>query len=1414
MINTSKASNPGWLVSLIAIAVVIGITSQGLAQTLPALPSKYVDTSYPVQTGTTITVPAGGSLQTAINNAQFGDTIVLQAGATYTGTFTLPAKSGTGWIVIRTSAPDSSIPAQGRRMTPAYAAQLPKIVTPGSAAAIQTAAGAHHYRLVGLEITVATTGTNYGLVLLGDTSGAQSSLSQVPHSLVLDRVYIHGQNSGNLLRGVAMNSANSAVIDSYISNVHFAGADSQAICGWNGPGPFKITNNYLEGAGENVMFGGADPDITNLVPADIEVRGNHFFKPTSWRGSSWTVKNIFELKNARRVLVDGNIFENNWLAGQNGFSILFTVRNQSGGAPWSVVEDVTFTRNIVRHVAAGINILGNDDLASSQQTKRINISNNLFYDVSSTNWGGNGRFVQMLDGTADITVDHNTAFFNGEVIAAAGDPHVRFTYRNNLTPHNQYGVAGDNYYGNPAGALSTYFPGVVFLKNILQGGTASRYPANNYFPATMSDVGFVNYAGGDYRLASTSPYNDQGTDGKDVGADIDAINTVTAGVISGTSGTTPPPPPPDTTNPSVAISAPANGATVSGTATAVSATASDNVGVFSVQFMLDGSALGSADTTSPYSVTWNTTQTSNGSHALTAVARDAAGNQATSTTVTVTVANTTSDTTAPAVSLTAPAAGATVSGATAISATASDNVGVSGVKFLVDGTLVGVEDATAPYGVSWDTTAATNGAHTLTAVARDAAGNSTTSAPITVTVSNAPASQSPFNGSAAAVPGSFEAEDFDRGGEALAYHDLTAGNEGGLYRTAEDVDIISPYAGGHVVNGFQTGEWLEYTVNVAQSGTYRVEALVSSAFTGTSFHIEVDGTDKTGPVTAPNTGAWTAFQWAGVDAVSLTAGQHVVRLSSDAQWFNVDRIRFTTLAQTQAPYGTSPVVVPGLIEAENFDRGGEGIAYHDLSTGNQGGFYRTTEDVDIINPYAGGLAVNGFQTGEWLEYTISVAQTGVYRVEALVSSAFTGSRFRVDIDGADMTGPIDVPNSGSWLAFAWVGKGGVNLTAGQHTLRLISDVEYANFDALRITAEGDTTPPAVAITAPAGGSSVSGTVQVTANASDNVGVIAVRFLLDGADLGVEDSASPFSVSWNTTTVTNGSHTLTAIARDAAGNTATSTAVQVTVANPTADQTPPSVTVTSPANGATVNGAVQLTAMASDNVGVAGVRFFVDGVAWGAEDTSAPFAISWDTKTAMNGTHTVTATARDAAGNARTSLAVTVTVSNNSKKPFKGTASQLPGRLEAEDFDLGGELLGYHDTTAGNQSGAYRLEEDVDIFNLSTGGNVVNNFRTGEWLSFTINVAETGTYQLEALVSSMYTSSSFRMEVDGVNKTGTLAVPNTGAWNTFRWVGAGVSLTAGQHELKIHAVSEYFNVDAIRAAIVTGTTTASRRRGSR
>src|SRR5438094_7372168 len=365
------------------LAVVFTLVVGQAWAVAPEPPRVFLDTTLVAPTGTTIGVSSGGDLQAALNAAQPGDVITLQAGATFTGPFTLPNKAGTGWITVRTSAPDSSLPAPGTRVNPSYAAVMPKIVAGSNVGpAIQAASGAHHFRFIGIEAKPLPGAKTFRIIELG--TGGETSTATLPHDIIIDRCYIHGNPGEPEIRGVAFNGSRLAVIDSYLSEFKDCCQDTQAIMGWNGPGPFKIVNNYLEAAGEHVMFGGADPSIVNLVPADIEIRHNYFFKPTSWRGVWAAVKNLFELKNARRVLIEGNIFENNWLAAQAGWAVQFTVRNQDGTAPWSTIEDVTFQKNIVRHSGSGLNILAADDPNPSQTMKRVIVRDTAFADITRT----------------------------------------------------------------------------------------------------------------------------------------------------------------------------------------------------------------------------------------------------------------------------------------------------------------------------------------------------------------------------------------------------------------------------------------------------------------------------------------------------------------------------------------------------------------------------------------------------------------------------------------------------------------------------------------------------------------------------------------------------------------------------------------------------------------------------------------------------------------------------------------------------------------------------------------------------------------------------------------------------------------------------------------------------------------------
>ena len=524
----------GLIVSLAAaLLVLVEAHAEALAGR-PELPRIKVETNPVAPAGRVLSVAAGDNLQTALERARPGDVITLEAGATFVGPFTLPRKHGDGWVTIRTCAPDPSLPPPDVRVDPSYAGVMPKLEA-GSRAVIVTAPGAHHYRFVGIEIRPKPRASLVNLVDLGT---GEPTAELVPSHLIFDRCYLHGDAETGTRRGIAMNSRHTAVVNSYLADFKAIGADSQAIAGWAGAGPFKIDNNYLEAAGENLLFGGGDPVIRDLTPSDIEIRGNHVSKPLRWKVGDpafarvpWAVKNLFELKNARRVLVEGNLFEHNWAHAQAGFAIVFTVRNEDGGAPWSAVQDVTFVNNIVRRAGAGVNILGRDNNHPSQPTERLLIANNLFDEIDGARWGGPGTLFQILDGTAHLTIEHNTAFQQGAIIVAEGRPHADFVYRNNLTPHNAAGIAGT---GTGAGAatLSTYFPGSIVAGNVIAGGRASVHPPDNFFPVSLEMVGFVNRAGGNYRLTAASRYRRVGTDGRDPGVDLDALTTAVHGAAN------------------------------------------------------------------------------------------------------------------------------------------------------------------------------------------------------------------------------------------------------------------------------------------------------------------------------------------------------------------------------------------------------------------------------------------------------------------------------------------------------------------------------------------------------------------------------------------------------------------------------------------------------------------------------------------------------------------------------------------------------------------------------------------------------------------------------------------------------------------------------------------------------------------
>jgi PKD repeat protein len=654
------------------------------------------------------------NLQAAIDAAAPGDTILLRAGETYVGHYWLKRKTGTADITIRSDADASRLPAQGVRLVPSGRSgantdlsALPRLIGRGSTyrttPIFRAEASAHNYRLQFLNIDGAKQEGYEQLIEIGNNT-TQTSASMAPHHIVLDRVYIHGHPNQGQKRCLALNSAYTDVVNSYIADCKSYGVDSQAIASFNAPGPLRIENNYIEGAAENIMFGGSDPRIPNLVPSDITIRRNHITKNLAWRNpilrtpgspravassasgtlasgthyfkveaviysasawlnslpstevsvtltsnqkaatvswaavpgagkyrvyhgrtaggegsymetsgpsttltytgsgqksgkphtkaSFWNVKNLIELKNAQRVLIEGNVIEYAWKASQTGYAIVLTPRNQDETAPWSVVRDVTIRYNTVRHVNGGLNILGHDysSTTGSGHATNFKIQHNLFADVGGQ-WGGGAFFLVMTEGPSNVTLDHNTIFQTSNLVVIDNGKSTGFVFTNNMAPHNTYGVIGSGV-GMGTAALEGYFPDAVFRKNVLAGGKASLYPPDNFFPSVETfHAQFVNYAAGDYRLVSTSPYIGAGTDGLNLGADLTTLSRVQQSTGA--------PPPSGNTPPTAKAGGPYSGHT--GSAITVDGRGSSDPGGTIASYRWtwgDGSAAGSGATAS------------------------------------------------------------------------------------------------------------------------------------------------------------------------------------------------------------------------------------------------------------------------------------------------------------------------------------------------------------------------------------------------------------------------------------------------------------------------------------------------------------------------------------------------------------------------------------------------------------------------------------------------------------------------------------------------------------------------------------------------------------------------------------------------------------------------------------------------
>ncbi|MEZ5426387.1 MAG: FG-GAP-like repeat-containing protein [Pyrinomonadaceae bacterium] len=765
---------------------------------LPKSPQQTVDTTFPDNSsGTVINVANCSGLQTAFNAAQPGDTVRIDPTLSCTGNFNLPVKSNPGnkWIVIRSASsafdPGGAIP-QGVRVNgedQSHRGQMPKLLTGNRQSVLEIPAGANYYRLVGIEFGIAP---NFSLPPGSDVYSLVGLAAETPqvHHVVIDRCYFRGELTPNkdIRRAIALNGAHLAVIDSYLSKlIDRGGFQNQAIGLWSGTGPIRIENNYLEALAQNILMGGDSSATPDSTLTDVVIRRNHFNKSLAlyqaWGCSSDITNcpalpptNGIEIKQGRRIRISENIFENSVGDG------IYVKSVYESGCVFCISEDIHIKDNKFINSRRWVYIHGPEVGSGSgypQSTSRVTVENNLSYFTDMNFYQGSAGAAARED-IPDVRIIHNTyeaerAFYGTNNLPTL----FNFEMRDNLTERRTYGLGGAE--GLPT-LNTTMFP-YTFRRNLIVNNSentgqaetdstlANRYPC----PAVSGNcgdrgamivsgwdsadpdgdqVGFAESSlqnrrnTGNYRLAPSSSFSGAGTDGKDIGADIEAIDQATAGVRTGLWTAIPP-------------------------------------------------------TRSPY------------------------------------------------------------------------------------------------------------GQNTLASI---------------------------------------EVENFDNGGENVAYKEMFGDVGSGLYRSSpvEGVDILqnSAASNGFAVYESSAGEWLEYTLDFPVTRSYNVGFRYSSAFNGGKFHLEIDGADVTGPMTADSTGGWNSFGTVLKTGVNVAAGPHVLRLVLDENAINPE-------LSTQSPVVANFDVISFSANVRTpFDYDGDGRA--DISV------YRPTDGNWYLNRSSAGFAAVRF----------------------------------------------------------------------------------------------------------------------------------------------------------------------------------------------------------------------------------------------------------------------------------------------------------------------------------------------------------------------------------------------------------------------------------------------------------------------
>jgi hypothetical protein len=406
-----------------------------------------------------------GQLQAALNAAPRGSAVYLRQGAQYVGAVRVPP--GIRLTTI-------GAPPQREARAPMDRSKLGNLV-------VNTSDSIYLSSDTQLD-NVLVTGSASDMVACGWADNRQTLAEQQPTNVVIRENVIDGV--GGAKRGVGLHCRNAHVLFNWIENFAKAGQDTQAIAGWNGAGPFVIEGNFLEAAGENIMFGGADPRIPGLIPANITIERNFFTKDTAWRALGYTQKNLLEFKVGRMVMVRGNIFEKVWQCSsvcQGGYAIMLTPQSQDGTLAGVVVEDVTIEGNEFRDVAAGVTVMGTPQIGTGLQSARIAIRRNWFRITKGFNGGAaQGWAVFLTRAPRDVTVEWNTIESDSnQIVYLEGGPSLGFRFVGNLVPRS--GAYGFTLNGSHRGVgASIYLPG-----STLTGNAFGSFPAPVNLPGNL-----------------------------------------------------------------------------------------------------------------------------------------------------------------------------------------------------------------------------------------------------------------------------------------------------------------------------------------------------------------------------------------------------------------------------------------------------------------------------------------------------------------------------------------------------------------------------------------------------------------------------------------------------------------------------------------------------------------------------------------------------------------------------------------------------------------------------------------------------------------------------------------------------------------------------------------------------------------